>query len=79
MRYVVTPHIAQENPAAPALLAEQELATAPLHLTVVGHKDDPEARALFQAAMRHPSATSGWNGGTRAKAACPTQTSSIRN
>jgi hypothetical protein len=55
MRYVVTPRIAQENSAAPALLAEQELTTAPLHLTVVGHKDDPEARALFQAAMRHPS------------------------
>jgi hypothetical protein len=32
------------------LLAAQEMAAPPLHLTIVGRKDDPAARALFQAA-----------------------------
>ena len=38
------------------LLAGEELRTEPLHVTVVGRKDDPVARALFAAALRAPTA-----------------------
>jgi len=37
------------------LLAAEELRSAPLHVTVVGRKDDPAARALFAAAQRAPT------------------------
>jgi uncharacterized protein YyaL (SSP411 family) len=54
MRYAVTPKIASQYSAAPALLADMELASPPVHLTI-GHKDDPEARQLFQTAIQFPS------------------------
>ncbi|WP_332309390.1 thioredoxin domain-containing protein [Pseudomarimonas arenosa] len=38
------------------VLADEERQVAPLHLTVVGGKQDPEAQALFAAAMRQPAA-----------------------
>jgi uncharacterized protein len=38
------------------LLAADELATEPLHVTVVGRKDDPVAQAMFAAARRAPTA-----------------------
>jgi len=38
------------------LLAIQELAAEPLHVTVVGGKDDPAAQALFAAALKAPTA-----------------------
>jgi hypothetical protein len=38
-----------------ALLADYEVGRPPLHLTVVGPKDDPAARALFEAALQYPS------------------------
>ena len=41
--------------AAGVWLAAQEVASAPLHLTVVGSKQDPKARALFAAAVAYPS------------------------
>jgi uncharacterized protein YyaL (SSP411 family) len=37
------------------LLAVEEFRTEPLHVTVVGRKDDPAARALFAAAQRAPT------------------------
>jgi|CZKI01.1.fsa_nt_gi uncharacterized protein YyaL (SSP411 family) len=37
------------------LLAGDEIRTEPLHVTVVGHRDDPAARALFAAARRAPT------------------------
>ncbi len=37
------------------LLAAEELGAEPLHVTVVGPKDDPVARALFTAALRAPT------------------------
>jgi hypothetical protein len=37
------------------LLADRELSMAPLHITVVGSKGDPTARALFLAALRQPA------------------------
>jgi len=36
------------------LLADDEMRRAPVHLTVVGGKDDPEAARLYAAARRHP-------------------------
>ena len=38
------------------LLAIQELAGEPLHVTVVGGKDDPAAQELFGAALKAPTA-----------------------
>jgi uncharacterized protein len=42
-------------PAAGVLLADDELSSAPLHLTIVGSKKDPVARALFKAAAAYPT------------------------
>ena len=55
MPYIGTPEIARTFPAAGALLADYEFTHPPLHLTVVGHKDDPSAQALFLATLRMPS------------------------
>jgi len=55
MRYLAAPPIARRLPAASVLLADLEVTHPPLHLTVVGQKDDPAARALFEAALRYPS------------------------
>ncbi|HVU16831.1 MAG TPA: DUF255 domain-containing protein [Candidatus Didemnitutus sp.] len=38
------------------LLAEQEVNSEPLHVTVVGAKSDPVARAMFAEALRYPTA-----------------------
>jgi uncharacterized protein len=37
------------------LLADHELAVAPIHITIVGAKDDPAARALHAAALAYPT------------------------
>ncbi len=37
------------------LLAQEEFRNDPLHVTVVGRKDDPSAKALFAAAQRAPT------------------------
>lgn len=55
MRYLAAPAIATHLPVAGVLLADYEVSRPPLHLTVVGHKDDPEAKALFVAAMQYPT------------------------
>jgi uncharacterized protein YyaL (SSP411 family) len=55
LRYLVTPALAKRRPTAGVLLAELELSTSPAHITVVGRKDDPQARALFEAALAYPS------------------------
>jgi uncharacterized protein YyaL (SSP411 family) len=55
MRYLAAPETARRLPAASVLLADYEVVRAPLHLTVVGPKDDPAAQTLFQAALRYPS------------------------
>jgi uncharacterized protein YyaL (SSP411 family) len=36
------------------LLADHELSTAPIHITIVGGKDDPIARSLHAAALGYP-------------------------
>ncbi len=35
-------------------MADGELGHAPLHITVVGGKNDPNARALFTSALKYP-------------------------
>jgi len=40
---------------AEILLADHEASAAPIHITVVGHKADPAARALHAAALRYPA------------------------
>jgi uncharacterized protein len=54
-RYLAAGSIARRLPASSVLLADRELASAPLHLTVVGKKNDPLARQLFQAAAAYPA------------------------
>jgi len=55
MRYLAAPEIARHRPAAGVLLVDYEVVRPPLHLTIVGPKDDPAAQALFQSALRYPS------------------------
>ena len=56
LRYIVTPDIALSRlTEVGILLAEIELSNDPSHLTIVGHKDQPQALALFKAALRYPS------------------------
>ncbi len=55
MRYLAADPIVDRLPASTVLLADLELSSAPLHLTIVGPKDDPTARGLFQAALAYPS------------------------
>lgn len=50
------------SPSLPAASVEAQCSAAhaqlhcePLHVTVVGHKDDPAAAALFRQALRYPS------------------------
>jgi hypothetical protein len=56
MRFLVTREVALLRMTdAGILLAEAELTTDPVHLTIVGRKDDPKARALFATALRYPT------------------------
>jgi uncharacterized protein len=54
MRYLVAPQVARELPTGGVLLANLEASAAPLHITIVGPKDSPAARALFTAANAYP-------------------------
>jgi uncharacterized protein YyaL (SSP411 family) len=57
MRFLSTPQIALSRTLGIAgiLLANSELSTDPLHVTVVGKKSDPAARALFKEALKAPT------------------------
>jgi uncharacterized protein YyaL (SSP411 family) len=55
MRYLAAQPIATRLPVASVLLTELELTHPPLHLTIVGAKNDPAARSLFVAALKYPS------------------------
>jgi uncharacterized protein YyaL (SSP411 family) len=56
MRYIATEQVALRFIASTGtLLAGFELANDPLHITIVGPKNDAQAKALFQAAIRYPS------------------------
>jgi uncharacterized protein len=54
MRFVTAASFAGQL-HADVLEADRELATAPIHITVVGGKQDPEAQALHAAALRYPA------------------------
>jgi len=56
MRYLASPEVALSRVSDPGiLLASQEFANDPLHITVVGPRDDPAAQTLFHAAARWPA------------------------
>jgi hypothetical protein len=44
MRYLAARSVVARLPASTALLADPETGSEPLHLTVIGHKDDPRRR-----------------------------------
>ena len=44
MRYLAARPVVDSLPASTALLADPETGSEPLHLTVIGHKDDPRRR-----------------------------------
>jgi uncharacterized protein YyaL (SSP411 family) len=54
MRYLAAPAVvkSQGYSVAGILLAGHELTAEPIHITIVGPKDDPAARVLFAAALR---------------------------
>jgi uncharacterized protein len=57
MRFVATPEATGHRGylVAGVLLADREITSSPLHITVVGRKDDPKARELFAAVIRQPT------------------------
>jgi uncharacterized protein YyaL (SSP411 family) len=52
LRYLVTPAIARQMPAATALLVADETSHEPIHVTIVGARDDDGAKAMFARALR---------------------------
>ena len=52
MRYLATPAIAVRWLSGGELLAIYENTHAPLHISIVGQKDDPDARRLFTTALQ---------------------------
>jgi uncharacterized protein YyaL (SSP411 family) len=55
MGYLASPPVMDAFAFLPdVLLAEQELQNEPIHLTVVGAKDDPRSAALYAAALAYP-------------------------
>ena len=55
MRYLVTDEIATYRRTEPGiLLADKEMRSEPLHITVVGTKGDANALALYQRALAYP-------------------------
>jgi len=57
MGYLASPPILDAYGFLPdVLLAEEELGNEPVHLTVVGPKDDPRSKALYAVALAYPLA-----------------------
>ena len=55
MRYLVAFSAEAIRPLPGVLLADEELAIEPTHITIVGHKDDARARALHATARTFPA------------------------
>jgi uncharacterized protein YyaL (SSP411 family) len=56
MRYLAAPALADSGHFLPGvLLADEEFTREPVHITVVGAKDDEAALALHAAALRYPA------------------------
>jgi len=56
MKYLAAPEVSRTFSTASVLLAEEELNSEPVHVTVIGKRRDPRARALLSAALSDPSA-----------------------
>ena len=55
MGYLTSPPILDAFGFLPdVLLAEDELRNEPVHVTIVGAKDDPRSAALYKAALAYP-------------------------
>ena len=56
MKYLASPQVAGRRTwvVGGILLADRELASEPLHITIVGSKNDPVARSLLRAALGWP-------------------------
>lgn len=55
MRYLTIAEIASRRPTAGVLIADAEFNSAPVHITIVGSKDDSAALELFKAALAYPA------------------------
>jgi uncharacterized protein len=55
MRYLASASVELARPLPGVLLADEELAVEPTHMTIVGHKDDPRAQALHALARALPA------------------------
>jgi uncharacterized protein YyaL (SSP411 family) len=55
MRYLTSASAEMPRPLPGVLLADQELAVEPTHMTIVGQKDDARAQALHAAARAFPA------------------------
>ncbi len=57
MGYLASPAVLEAYAFLPdVLLAEEELRSEPVHVTIVGAKDDPRSAALYAAALAYPLA-----------------------
>ena len=52
MRYLATPEVAVAWLSAPVLLAESQFTQPPVHITIVGSKQDASAKLLFTTALK---------------------------
>ena len=77
MRYLASASAEMVRPLPGVLLADEELAVEPTHMTIVGSKDDARAKTLHAWRARCRPATSAWNGWICARANCPTPTWNI--
>jgi uncharacterized protein YyaL (SSP411 family) len=55
MRYLATQSVASFYYPAPVLLADTEITHEPLHITIVGSKDDVLAKSFYAIALAYPS------------------------
>lgn len=55
MRYLSSASSEMNRPLPGVLLADEELAVEPTHITIVGHKDDPRAQALHALGRALPA------------------------
>jgi uncharacterized protein len=55
MRFLATPETAKAFSTASVLLADSELSSEPVHVTVVGKRSDPRSQLLLAAALAEPS------------------------
>ena len=56
MRFLAAPELSEQFSFQPSiLLADYELNTAPVHITIIGAKEDATARELFDAARVYPA------------------------